>query len=31
MSHLWNKVQDEVVDEKKLTNKSMNIILVPSQ
>ena len=31
MSHLWNKVQDEMVDEKNICNKSMHIILVPSQ
>ena len=31
MSHLWNKVQNEIVDEKKFTKKSMNNSLVPSQ
>ena len=32
MSHLWNKVQDEMENEKKtFTKKSMNIISVPSQ
>ena len=31
MSHLWNKVQDEMADEKTFTKKSMNIISVPSQ
>ena len=31
MSHLWNKVQDEMVDEKTFTKKNMNIISVPSQ
>ena len=31
MSHLWKKVQDKMVDEKTLTKKSINIVLVPSQ
>ena len=31
MSHLWNKVQDDMIDEKTFTKKSMNIISVPSQ
>ena len=31
MSHLWDKVQDETVDEKNICKKSMNIILGPSQ
>ena len=31
MSHLWKKVQDEMVDEKTFTKKNTNIILVPSQ
>ena len=32
MSHLWKKVQDEMVDEKTLTKKEeKNIVLVPSQ
>ena len=31
MSHLWKKVQDEIVYKKTLTKKSKNIILVPSQ
>ena len=31
MSHLWNKVQDEMVDEKNIYKKTINIILVPSQ
>ena len=30
MSHLWKKVQDEMVDEK-TKQKIINIILVPSQ
>ena len=31
MSHLWKKVQDEMVDEKNIYKKSIKIILVPSQ
>ena len=31
MSHLWKKVQDEMVYEKNIHKKSINIILVPSQ
>ena len=31
MSHLLNKVQDEMVDEKTFIKKSMDIILVPNQ
>ena len=31
MSHLWNKVRDDMVDEKNIYKKSMNIISVPSQ
>ena len=31
MSHLWKKVQDEMVDEKNIHKKSINIVLVPSQ
>ena len=31
MSHLWKKVKDEMVDEKKIYKKSINTILVPSQ
>ena len=31
MSHLWKKVQEEMVDEKNINKKSINIILVPSQ
>ena len=31
MSHLWKKVHDEMVYEKTLTKKSINIVLVPSQ
>ena len=31
MSHLWTKVDDEIVDEKTFTKKSIKIILVPSQ
>ena len=31
MSHSWKKVQDELVDEKNIYKKSINIILVPSQ
>ena len=31
MSHMWKKVRDEMVDEKNIYKKSMNIILVPSQ
>ena len=31
MSHFWNKLQDEMADEKNIYKKSMNFILVPSQ
>ena len=31
MSHLWKKVQDEMVDAKNIYKKSITIILVPSQ
>ena len=31
MTHLWNKVQDDMVDEKNISKRSMNIFLVPSQ
>ena len=31
MPYLWKKVQDEMVDEKNINKKSINIILVPSQ
>ena len=31
MSHFWKKVHDEMVDEKKYLQKSINIILVPIQ
>ena len=31
MSHLWKKVQDEMVDEKNINKKSISIVLVPSQ
>ena len=31
VSHLWNKFQDEMVDEKNIYKKSMNIMLNPSQ
>ena len=31
MSNLWKKIQDEMVDAKTFTKKSINNMLVPSQ